>query len=206
MTLCELMTPFVKPPAVPPPDTIVPVDVIPTVPPKPGTVFPNVARAVTFMENGTPAACAGMFQAADDSTKKLSSGPGVTANRLLVPLSVPAVRVAVMEKVPVFENMTLCELMTPFVKPPAVPPPDTSVPVEVIPTVPAKPGTVFPNVSRAVIIMANGMPAACAGIVPPADDSTKKLSSGPGVTANILFNPASIPEICAAALHDALPI
>jgi len=100
-----------------------------------------------------------------------------------------------MENVPVFENMTLCELNTPFVKPPAVPPPDARVPVEVMLTVPAKPGTVFPNVSRAVTLIANGPPAACVGIFPPADDSTRRLSSGPAVTV-------TVPELVAGTIPE----
>src|SRR5437016_9023402 len=104
------------------------------------------------------------------STLTLFAGPDITANRLLVPDSVPDVRVAVIVKLPVFENMTLCELNTPFVKAAVAPPPAESVPVDVIPTVPPKPDAVFPNVSRAVTSPENGTPAACAGMLQPGDD------------------------------------
>src|SRR5437879_5060872 len=130
------------------------------------------------------------------STLTLFAGPVVKVKALLVPVSVPDVRVEVIVKFPVFENVTLCEPNTPFVKAAVVPPPAESVPVDVIPTVPAKPGTVFPNVSRAVTLIANETPAACVGIFPPADDSTRKLSSGPGVTESVPeFVAVSTPEV-----------
>src|SRR2546422_10991602 len=97
----------------------------------------------------------------------------------LFPFTTLFLSVAVIENVPVFENMTPCELMIPFVKPPAVPPPDTIVPDDVIPTVPPKPGTVFPNVSRAVIFMENGTPAACAGMLPQGREGKRRRSRWP---------------------------
>ena len=129
------------------------------------------------------------------STFTFEAPPDVTENRLLVPVSDPPVRVAVIEKVPGFEIVTLCELNTPFVKAAVVPPPAESVPVEVISTVPENPVTVFPDVSRAVTLIANETPAACAGIFPPADDSTRKLSSAPGVTV-------SVPDVAAGTVAE----
>ena len=112
------------------------------------------------------------------STLTFAGAPGLTVNRLLVPVSVPDVRVAVIVKFPVFENVTLFEPNTPFVKAAVVPPPAESVPVDVIPAVPAKPGTVFPNVSRAVTLIANATPATSVGTFPPLENSTTKLLSG----------------------------
>src|ERR1700741_5090071 len=46
-------------------------------------------------------------------------------------------------------------------------------------TVPVKSVTVLLFPSRAVILMVNGVPAVCDGMVPPAEDSTRKLLTGP---------------------------
>ena len=66
-----------------------------------------------------------------------------TRKALLVPLSEPAVLVAVIVKVPVLEIVTLCDASTPAVKAAVVPPPAESVPVEVMLTVPVKLVTVL---------------------------------------------------------------
>jgi hypothetical protein len=65
----------------------------------------------------------------------------LTVKLLLVPFwAPPVVRVAVIVKLPVFEIVTACELSTPAVKAAVVPEPAESVPVEVMSTVPVKPG------------------------------------------------------------------
>jgi hypothetical protein len=78
---------------------------------------------------------------------------------LLVPVSVPAVRFAAIEKVPTFENVTLYGFSTPFVKAAVVPLPDASVPVDVISTVSPKLVTMLFKLSTAVICMNSGTPA-----------------------------------------------
>jgi hypothetical protein len=74
-------------------------------------------------------------------TASFEAAPGLTVNELLVPFwAPPLVRVAVIVKLPVFEIVTACELSTPAVNAAVVPEPAESVPVEVMSTVPVKPG------------------------------------------------------------------
>lgn len=68
-------------------------------------------------------------------------------NALLVPLTDPPVCVAVIAKVPAFAIVTEWEERIPLANAAVVPPPDRSVPVEEIFTVPVKLVTVLPTLS-----------------------------------------------------------
>src|SRR5437588_3903081 len=103
----------------------------------------------------------------------------------LVPFSVHDTPITVIFTLPLHDALPIFEPNTPFVKAAVVPPPAESVPVDVIPTVPAKPGTVFPNDRRATRLISSHTAAAYAVIFLPEDDSTRKLSSGPGVTESV---------------------
>ena len=126
---------------VPPPAVRVPVDVILTVPVK--TFGPLlhvllfISRAVTLILKLLPTFCDPIFPPADDSTRKLFSTPGFTVNVLLVPFCTPpVVRVAVILKFPILENVTLLDASTPATKAGVVPLPEVNVPDDVISTVP----------------------------------------------------------------------
>jgi len=75
---------------------------------------------------------------------KLFSAPAFTVKALLVPVSAPAVLVAVIVRLPVYDTVTLCEASTPAVKAAVGPLPAEILPVEVRPTVPVKPVKVLP--------------------------------------------------------------
>jgi hypothetical protein len=105
----------------------------------------------------------------------LFADPGFTVKVLLVPFwPPPLVLVAVMVKFPVLDIVTLWDDNTPLTKLVVVPPPDDSVPVEVIFTVPVKLVAVLLVPSCAVIVMSKDVPAACVAIAPPPDASTTK--------------------------------
>ena len=74
-----------------------------------------------------------------------------TTNALLIPVAPPPVFVAVMVKLPPLAIVTLLDDNTPDANAGVVPPPDQSVPVDVMSAVPENPVTVFVFVSRAVI-------------------------------------------------------
>ena len=103
---------------------------------------------------------------------------------LLVPVSDPPVRVAVIVKLPVLEIVTLCEARTPELKAAVVPLPEDSIPVEVMFTVPVKPVTVLLLVSCAVTLMLNALPAVCVLILPRA-----KWCNAPAFTVKLLLMP-----------------
>jgi hypothetical protein len=101
---------------------------------------------------------------------------GLIVKELEVPLSVLAVLVAVIVKLPESEIVTPWEERIPPVKLAEVPLPADSVPVEVTSTVPIKFVTVFPRESRAIICILKAAPAVWVPMLPPPTDSTRKLS------------------------------
>jgi hypothetical protein len=124
---------------------------------------------------------------AADGLKPVSVGAGLlTPNELLVPASVPPVRVAVIVKFPVFDIVTLRLLKKPLENEAVVPPPLESAPVEVISTVPVKLVTVLLFASRAVTWILKGVATICVGMLPPPAASTRKFESAPGVMLKAL--------------------
>src|SRR5947207_6852127 len=79
-----------------------------------------------------------------------TSPPAPTEKELDVPLSAPALLVAVMVKLPLLLIVTLRDARTPLVNAGEVPPPSDNVPVEVTLTVPLNDGTVLLFASCAV--------------------------------------------------------
>jgi hypothetical protein len=167
---CEARTPAVNAKVVPPPDDIVPVEVMFTVPEKPVATFPSTSNAVMVILKGTPAVWVPIFPPPNAATTKLFTLPALTANELLVPNSTPDVFVAVIVNVPVFDIVTLCVERTPDVNAAVVPLPALNVPVDVISTVLVNEVTVLLKASFAVTLIANEVPTVCVEIFPPAVD------------------------------------
>jgi hypothetical protein len=200
VTLREASTPATNAGVVPPPAERIPVEVISTVPVKLVTVLFPASRAVILRLNAVPAVCPGIAPPAEDSTRKFVTPPAMTANTLLVPDSLPAVFVAVIVNVPVFDIVMPDEARTPPVNAALVPPPEERIPVEVIVTVPLNPVCVLLFASRAMILIVKGVPADCVGITPPTEFSTRKFASAPGPTANELLDPVCAPAVFVAVI------
>ena len=182
-----------------------PVEVRSAVPLNDVTVLLPASRAVILILNGVPATCEPIGPPVDDSTRKLLSDPAFTEKLLLVPFSVPPVRVAVIAKLPVFVIVTATEASTPLLNDAVVPPPWLSVPLEVISAVPANDVTVLPFTSLAVSFILNGTVAVCDGMFPPPAASNRKLLSAPAFTANVLLVPVSDPPV-RVAVSVKLPV
>src|SRR5215210_4601381 len=198
VTAREASTPAVKAGVVPLPALSVPVELRSAVPVKPVTVLLFASCAVRRTLKLVPAVCVAMFPPPVASTLKWASAPGLTVNALLVPVSLPAVLVAVMVKEPVLEIVTAREARTPAVKAGVVPLPDDSVPVELRSAVPVNPVTVLLFASRAVSLTLKLVPAVWVAMFPPPAASTRKLFSAPGLTVKLLLVPVSLPAVVVA--------
>ena len=103
-------------------------------------------------------------------------------NEFEAPLSLPvpnppALSVAVMVKIPLFDRVTLCEASTPLENVAVAPLPADRVPVELIPAVfpaPSNNVTVLLLESWAVIWILKPTAAVCVPIAPPPAASTRK--------------------------------
>src|SRR5213593_1896667 len=165
VTLCDASTPAAN--ALDVVGLIVPAVVLRlAVPVNPVTVLLLASCAVIVMLNGVPAVCVPMLPPPAASTRNFANTPGFTLNALLVPVSLPLVRVAVIVfPVPACVTVTLC-VRTPLVN--AADVVGVIDPAVVLRfTVPVKLVAVLLFASWAVSVMLKAVPAVCGLLIVP---------------------------------------
>ena len=136
------------------------------VPVNPVTVLLLASCAVSMMLKAVPAVCVPMLPLPAASTRNFANTPGFTSNALLVPVSLPPVRVAVIVfPVPACVTVTLCVRTPPLNDPDGVGVIDPAVVLRF--TVPVKLVTVLLFASCAVSVMLNAVPAVCGLLIVP---------------------------------------